>query len=120
MAEPLTSDADRLKRLEADFEARYRYQPKLPSSALFSGALAMACGFGAVMFFMFAYANGFQRWVPQMLVFGALSLLFGLANRLFARRWFAKVRVWSSERAQLLDEIEHLKKGAPGRTPGGA
>lgn len=107
-----TPDAERLKRLEAEFEARYRHQPKLPSSALFCGALAMACGFGAVMFLMFAYAVSFQRWVPQLLVFGALSLLFGLANRFFARRWFAKVRVWSAERAQLLDEIEHLKKGA--------
>ena len=78
-------------------------------TTLLSGATAMACGFGAVMFLMFAWANGFNRWLPQFFIFGGLSLALGLANRYFARRWFAKVQVWSAERAALLDEIESLR-----------
>jgi len=103
------SSVERLKRLQGEFEARYRLQPKLPSAALLSGATAMACGFGAVMFLMFAWANGFNRWLLQFFIFGGLSLALGLVNRYFARRWFAKVQVWSAERAALLDEIESLR-----------
>lgn len=103
------TDAERLKRLEADFDARYKLQPKLPSSALLTGAMAMACGFGAVMFFMFAWANHFERMVLPLAIFTVLALALGIANRILAKRWFAMVQVWSAEREVVLIEIEALR-----------
>ncbi|MBI3830439.1 MAG: hypothetical protein HY291_13045 [Planctomycetes bacterium] len=104
--------AARLKRLEANFDTRYKYEPKLPSSALLTGAVAMACGFGAVMFFMFAWANHFERWVQPLAIFATLALALGFTNRILAKRWFAMVQVWSAEREALLAEIEALRLDA--------
>ena len=101
----------RLKRLEAEWEARFRLEPKLPTSALLTGAMAMACGFGAAMFLMFAIAMHFQRWTPQVAVFTALALALGGVNRYIARQWFKKVEAWSAEREQVLREMAALRAG---------
>lgn len=98
-----------LEDLEAEWTRRFATQPKLPTSALLTGAVSMACGFGAVMFFGFAWANGFRVWVPQLCIFTALSLGLGLLNRYFARRWFKEIEVWSAEREELARRIRELK-----------
>ena len=106
-----------LADLEAEWDRRFAAQPKLPSSALLTGAVSMACGFGAVMFFGFAWATGFRMWLPQMWIFAGLSLALGLLNRYFARRWFGEVERWSAERVALARELE-AARAAAGRAEG--
>lgn len=108
-ASPGASTCERLRELEADWQARFRLQPKLPTSALLTGAMAMACGFGAVMFLMFATAVSFQRWVPQLAIFTVLALALGGLNRYFAWRWFQQVKLWSAEREIVSKELEALR-----------
>lgn len=114
-------DADRARRLaelEATWEARYRLEPKLPTSALLTGAVAMATGFGTVMFVAFAWATGWPRmFVIHAVVFGVLSLVLGLLNRYFARRWFRSVETWSAERRSLAAELESLRGPASAPRP---
>ena len=101
----------RLKALEAEWEARFRLEPKLPTAALLTGAMAMACGFGAAMFLLFAIAMHFQHWTLQVAIFTALALALGGVNRYFARQWFKKVEAWSAEREQVRREMEALRAG---------
>jgi len=108
------STSARLRQLDADWKARFRLQPKLPTSALLSGAMAMACGFGAVMFLMFAFAVSFQRWVPQFVIFTALALALGALNRYAAWHWFEQVKLWSAAREEMLSEIEALRAAHSG------
>lgn len=110
--------ARRLAELEAAWEARYRREPKLPTSALLTGAVAMATGFGTVMFVGFAWATGWPRmFVTHAVVFGVLSLVLGLLNRYFARRWFRSVETWSAERRSLAAELEALREPVSGPRP---
>lgn len=110
--------ARRLAELEAAWEARYRLEPKLPTSALLTGAVAMATGFGTVMFVGFAWATGWPKmFVIHAVVFGVLSLVLGLLNRYFARRWFRSVETWSAERRSLAAELESLRGAASGSRP---
>ena len=105
-----------LAELEADWRRRFVLQPKLPSSALLAGAVAMALGFGAVMFLAFAAATGFhQGYLVPGVLFASGSLALGLLNRRIARRWFGEVKVWSAEREALQREIESARQGAADR-----
>ena len=105
----------RLADLEREWDARFAQQPKLPSSALLSGAVAMACGFGAVMFFAFAWLRGFQlSYCIWCGIFATLSVALGLFNRMMARRWLRSVEAWSAERKELNAEIAELRSKLAG------
>jgi hypothetical protein len=96
-----------LEELERVWRERFSAQPKLPSSALLLGALAMALGFAAAFFFV-AWA-----WWILGCVFLTLSILAGLLNRLHAKRWYeSEVLPWAAERAALKAEIERLRSRA--------
>jgi len=112
----LTDRAERIAHLEAQWNARFIEQPKLPTSALLTGATAMACGFGAVMFLAFGVVQHFQQpYLNLLIVFGALSLTLGFVNRFLANRWYTSVVVpWSDDRKKAADELEALKKESAG------
>lgn len=111
--------AQRLAAGQAEFERKFRLEPKLPSSALLTGAVAMATAFGAIMFLMFAWSRKFEDWMGGFYVFTALTLCFGAANRYLAWRWFKQIEIWSAERQALLAEIEALRREAAGEGPQG-
>ena len=93
--------------LEARWHREFEQQPKLPTSALLTGALAMALGFGAVMFFMFALANSFRLWTVPLAWFTGGAVGMGLLNRYLAHRWFTRVVIpWSQARAALKTQLE--------------
>jgi len=101
----------RLFELKKTWAEKYRDQPNLPTSALLTGAVAMACGFGAVMFFAFAWTTNFKsNYVWGTAIFATLSLSMGLLNRFFARRWYEMIKVWHAERVAVQKEMEALKK----------
>ena len=101
----------RLQELEATWSRKFMEQPKLPSAALLTGAIAMALGFGAIVFFSFAWATNFRRtYTVGLIIFTTLSLCLGIGNRILARRWFEEVKTWSAERKEAASEIERLKK----------
>jgi len=106
----------RLAELENIWRQRFMRQPKLPTSALLTGALAMACGFGAVFFLigLFIAKNAMSRFTEKWLilasVFGALAILFGVVNRWLAGRWYKEIVVkWDEERKSLKAEIDSLR-----------
>ncbi|MBE7467164.1 MAG: hypothetical protein HS116_27135 [Planctomycetes bacterium] len=113
------SAAQRLAAGQAEFERKFRLEPKLPSSALLTGAVAMATAFGAIMFLMFAWSRKFEDWMGGFYVFTALTLCFGAVNRYLAWRWFKQIEVWSAERQALLAEIEALRREAAVEGPQG-
>ncbi|HLX61748.1 MAG TPA: hypothetical protein VKX17_10745 [Planctomycetota bacterium] len=106
------SQSSRLAELEAMWRARFMEQPKLPSSALLTGAVAMALGFGTVLFLIGAIVTHFvSAWTILVSIFGALSLLCGITNRILARRWYRRVVIpWGNERKAMKAEIEALRK----------
>ena len=90
---------------------KFEEQPKLPTSALLTGAVAMALGFGAIMFLVFAWATQFQStYTIGLAIFSTLSVAMGLTNRLLAKHWFKQVKAWHAERIQAATEIDTLKK----------
>lgn len=95
----------RIDEIEKIWRERFVYQPKLPSSALLTAAVAMALGFGAVLFFLSAPMR------PYAWIFVALSITFGLTNRYFAHRWYTRtVLPWSAERQALKSELDALRE----------
>jgi hypothetical protein len=95
-----------LDEMERIWRARFVEQPKLPSSALLMGAVAMALGFGAVLFLLTAKLR------PYAWIWIALSVAAGLLNRYYARRWYERdVLPWSEERKALKAEIEAARAG---------
>lgn len=106
----------RIEEIEKIWQERFVYQPKLPSSALLTGAVAMALGFGAVLFLLSAPVRRYA-WI-----FVALSIAFGLTNRFFAHRWYTRTVVpWSAERRALKSELDLLRglcSDKSGNTPG--
>jgi hypothetical protein len=97
--------AARLSALEQHWRERFVAQPKLPTSALLTGAAAMAMGFGAVLFFLS------EKMRPYAWIWVALSVSLGLINRLLANRWYKKtVLPWSEERRALKEEIDALRE----------
>lgn len=87
---------------------KFIQQPKLPTAALLTGALAMAMGFGLVLFMLSAWMRP-HAWI--WLVLGALA---GVVNRLLARRWYKTVVVpWDQERRATRAEIESLRREDP-------
>lgn len=104
------ASAEARAELEARWRREFAQQPKLPTSALLTGAVAMALGFGAVMFFMFAMANGFRTWLGHLAWFTGLALAVGLLNRYLANRWFTRVVIpWSQARGELKTRLEALE-----------
>jgi len=94
-----------LDELERIWRERFTAQPKLPSSALLIGAVAMALGFGAVLFLLTA------RLRPYAWLWIVLSVAAGLLNRYYARRWYEREVVpWSEERQALRAEIERARE----------
>lgn len=104
--------------LEKIWLERFVYQPKLPSSALLTGAVAMALGFGAVLFLLAAPVRRYA-WI-----FIALSIAFSIVNRVFAKRWYNRVVLpWSAERAAFKARIDALREpcsDSSGNTPVGS
>ncbi len=95
----------KLAELEGIWRARFMRQPKLPSSALLTGAFAMALGFGAVLFLLSA------KMRPYAWIWIALSATCGLTNRYLANRWYKKdVIPWGDERNALKAQIDALRK----------
>ena len=107
-----------LEELEKIWLERFEYQPKLPSSALLTGAVAMALGFGAVLFLLAAPVRRYA-WI-----FIVLSIAFSSTNRVLAKRWYNRVVLpWSAERAAFKSRIDALRAScsdSSGNTPGGS
>src|SRR6185295_528452 len=103
--------AARLAELEGVWRARFIAQPKLPTSALLTGACAMASGFGAVFFAIGAVLSKYARaWLTLAIVFGALTLIAGVLNRWLAARWYRRVVIpWGDERKALKAQIDALR-----------
>jgi hypothetical protein len=116
------ADETSLDRLEREWAERFALEPKLPSAALLSGAVAMALGFGFVMFLAFAWLHRFPRsYLWGTLIFGTGALAAGLLNRYLAGRWFRQVREWHAQREALRARIEALRAcGEAGRDLSGA
>ena len=94
----------RLAELERIWRERFMKQPKLPTSALLTGAVAMALGFGAVLFLLSATMRQ-HAWI-----WICLSAACGVTNRILANRWYRKVVVpWSDERIAMKAEIDALR-----------
>jgi hypothetical protein len=94
----------RLEQLERLWNEKFVQQPKLPTEALLTGALAMALGFGAGLFLL-SYKVRHYAWI-----WISLSIFFGLLNRFFAARWYRKVVVpWDIERRETAARIAQLK-----------
>lgn len=101
----------RLAELEAIWRERFIEQPKLPTSALLTGAIAMALGFGTVLFVIGAILTHYATtWITLVAVFGGLSLCCGIVNRVLARRWYKhKVVPWGDERKATKTRIDELR-----------
>ena len=98
-------------RLEEQWRARFEKQPKLPTSALLTGAVSMALGFGAMMFLFFWYASKTGAWSYHALVFGGLAVALSLVNRYLAQRWYRHVVVpWSKEREELKARLARMRE----------
>jgi hypothetical protein len=94
----------RLAQLERLWNEKFVQQPKLPTEALLTGALAMALGFGAVLFLL-SYKVRHYAWI-----WIALSIFFGLLNRFFAARWYRRVVIpWDLERRAVAAEMKELQ-----------
>jgi hypothetical protein len=100
--------ATRLAQLERLWAEKYIQQPKLPSSALLTGALAMALGFGAVLFLMSAWMRSYA-WIWIV-----LALICGAVNRVLSARWYRDTVVpWDEQRRATKAEMERLRGGSP-------
>ena len=101
----------RLASLEALWRKRFVEQPKLPTSALLTGACAMASGFGAIFFLIGALFSYWTRtWLVLTLVFTGVSATCGILNRILAQRWYVRTVVpWAEERRALKSEIDTLR-----------
>ena len=99
------NDRERLAELERRWNTEFAQQPKLPTDALLTGALAMAFGFGAVLFLA-------SRWVrPYWWIWAALALGTGLLNRFLAARWYRNVVIpWDLDRCAVAKEMQELKQ----------
>ncbi len=98
----------RLAELERIWRERFMQQPKLPTSALLTGAVAMALGFGAVLFLLSVTMRQ-HAWI-----WIGLSAALGILNRFLANRWYKKeVIPWGDERKALKAEIDVLRGGEP-------
>ena|GEM_PF-1785316 len=99
----------RLAELEKLWNEKFVQQPKLPTSALLTGALSMALAFGAVLFFLFKWVRGYA-WIWVV-----LSVVAGLFNRKFAHDWYTHVVVpWDADRRATAAEIASLKQSLKG------
>ncbi len=99
-----TPDAQRLAELEQLWNQKFIEQPKLPTSALLTGAVSMAAGFGAVLFFLSPLRAHTWFWV-------CLSLGFGAVNRVLAARWYRRVVIpWDAERRATAQELAVLRE----------
>jgi len=102
----VATDSQRLADLQRIWNERFIQQPKLPTSALLTGAVSMALAFGFVLFMLSALMRR-HAWIWLV-----LSLLFGGINRLLARQWYRKVVVpWDQDRRATAAEMEQLQRG---------
>ena len=100
-----TEKQAKLAELDVIWRERFMREPKLPSSALFTGAFAMAFGFGAVLFLLSA------KMRPYAWIWIVLSAACGAANRFFASRWYRRdVVPWGDARKALKKEIDALRE----------
>lgn len=94
-----------MQELEAHWKAHFAEQPKLPTSALLTGAISMALAFGGVLFVLSAWMRSYA-WI-----WFVLSAAAGLANRLLAKNWFNNVVLpWDAERRKTLAELQELRE----------
>ena len=99
------SKQQRLAQLERLWNEKFVQQPKLPTEALLTGALAMALGFGAVLFLL---SNKVRHYAW---IWIALSVFCGLLNRFFAARWYRRVVIpWDLERRAVAEEMKELQE----------
>ena len=100
-------ERQRLAELERLWNEKFIQQPKLPTSALLTGAvsMAMACGAG-----LFLFSNWLRKYAWIWIV---LSVLFGLTNRYFAWHWYNHVVIpWDTERKATYAEMTELRRRA--------
>lgn len=95
---------ERLRELEAQWNAEFIQQPKLPTWALLSGALSMALGFGGVLFLLFVQ----YRHLAWIFFLG--SLIIGAIGWRIASRWYRDTVIpWAARRRAAAEEIKALK-----------
>ena len=99
------NDARRLEDLQQSWNERFIQQPKLPTSALLTGALSMALAFGCGLFLLSVRVRGYA-WIWLV-----LSVLMGFLNRILARHWYRHVVIpWDSDRRSTAAEIKALEQ----------
>lgn len=102
------SDAEQLAALERRWAEKFEEQPKLPTSALLTGAVSMALAFGAVLFLLSKWMRGYA-WIWIV-----LSIAVGVINRLLAARWYKEVVIpWDLERRSTAQQIQELRARPP-------
>jgi len=101
------NETQRLKELETLWNQRFIQQPKLPTSALLTGAISMALAFGGVLFALSAWMRGYA-WI-----WFVLSAILGIINRLLAKDWYQNTVVpWDRDRRQTHAELQALRDKA--------
>ena len=97
-------DRRRLAELERLWAAEFARQPKLPTDALLTGAIAMALGFGAVLFYL-------SHWMrPYWWIWAVLAAGMGFLNRFLAARWYRDVVIpWDLKRRATAHEIQQIR-----------
>lgn len=98
-----------MAELENLWNEKFIKQPKLPTSALLTGALSMALAFGCVLFILAVRVRQYA-WVWLV-----LSVATGMLNRFLAGHWYRCVVVpWDIERKATAAEMKVLsgKRGA--------
>ena len=97
-------EVKRLNELEALWNQRFIEQPKLPSSALLTGAVSMALAFGGVLFLLSAWMRSYA-WI-----WFVLSGATGILNRLLAKNWYQnEVIPWDRDRRATHAELQALR-----------
>jgi hypothetical protein len=97
-------DSEQLAALERRWAERFEEQPKLPTSALLTGAVSMALAFGAVLFLLSKWMRGYA-WIWIV-----LSIAAGIINRMLAARWYKEVVIpWDLDRRSTAQQIQELR-----------